>query len=91
MGGNFQEQVLALGKIGGQARAMMVTDWVERAIQYDHAIRDYLIERKSLYKAIVAFSGEHEYFVVGSIPIRPTRSLERGYKSHSRVVTPFLR
>ena len=58
---HFHEQILALNKIGGQARAMVVTSGIERAIQYYHAIRDYLIERKSPYKAIVAFSGEHEY------------------------------
>jgi len=58
---HFHEQVLALNKIGGQARAMVVTSGVDRAIQYFFAIRDYLVERKSPYKAIVAFSGEHEY------------------------------
>jgi type I restriction enzyme, R subunit len=58
---HFHEQVLALNKIGGQARAMVVTSGIERAIQYFCTIRDYLIERKSPYQAIVAFSGEHEY------------------------------
>jgi type I restriction enzyme R subunit len=58
---HFHEQVLALSKIGGHARAMVVTTGIERAIQYHHAIRDYLAERKSPYKAIVAFSGEHDY------------------------------
>jgi type I restriction enzyme, R subunit len=58
---HYHEQVIALNKIGGQARAMVVTSGIERAIQYFHAIRDYLQERKSPYKAIVAFSGEHEY------------------------------
>jgi type I restriction enzyme, R subunit len=58
---HFHEQVLAAGKIGGQARAMVVTGSVERAIQYFHAIKAYLIERKSPYQAIVAFSGEREY------------------------------
>jgi type I restriction enzyme R subunit len=58
---HFHEQVLALNKIGGQARAMVVTSGIERAIQYFHAIRDYLRDRKSPYQAIVAFSGEHEY------------------------------
>jgi type I restriction enzyme, R subunit len=58
---HFHEQVIGLGKIGGQARAMVVTSGIERAIQYSHAIRDYLAERKSPYRAIVAFSGEHEY------------------------------
>ena len=58
---HFHEQVIALNKIGGKARAMVVTSGIERAIQYFHAIRDYLMERKSTYQAIVAFSGEHEY------------------------------
>jgi len=58
---HFHEQVIALKKIDGQARAMVVTSGIERATQYFHAIRDYLIERKSPFKAIVAFSGEHEY------------------------------
>jgi type I restriction enzyme R subunit len=58
---HFHDQVLALNMIGGEARAMVVTSGIERAIQYYHAIRDYLAERKSRYRAIVAFSGEHEY------------------------------
>ncbi|HWM89696.1 MAG TPA: type I restriction endonuclease subunit R [Thermoanaerobaculia bacterium] len=58
---HFHEQVLDLNKIGGEARAMVVTSGIERAIQYYLAIRDYLEERKSPYRAIVAFSGEHEY------------------------------
>jgi type I restriction enzyme R subunit len=58
---HFHEQVLAAGKIGGQARAMVVTSGVERAIQYFHAFKAYLVERKSPYQAIVAFSGQYEY------------------------------
>ena len=58
---HFHDQVLAQGKIGGAARAMVVTNGVERAIQYFHAIRGYLTERKSRYQAIVAFSGDHEF------------------------------
>ena len=58
---HFHEQVLAHRKIGGHARAMVVTNGIRRAIQYFHAIREYLSERKSPYQAIVAFSGEHEY------------------------------
>jgi len=58
---HFHEQVIGLGKIGGEARVMVVTNGIERAIQYFHAIRDYLAERKSPYLAIVAFSGEYEY------------------------------
>jgi len=58
---HFHEQVMAAGKIGGQARAMVVTSGIERAIQYFHAFKTYLVERKSPYQAIVAFSGEHDY------------------------------
>ena len=58
---HFQEQVLAPSRIGGMARAMVVTSGIERAIQYYHAIRDYLLESKSPHRVIVAFSGEHEY------------------------------
>ena len=58
---HFHEQVVGLNKIGGLARAMVVTSGIERAIQYFHAIRDYLKERKSPYQAIVAFSGEHDF------------------------------
>jgi type I restriction enzyme R subunit len=58
---HFHEQMLAAGKIGGQARAMVVTNGIERAIQYFHAFKAFLVERKSPYQVIVAFSGEHDY------------------------------
>ena len=58
---NFHEQVVDQRKIGGQARAMVVTSSIRRAVTYFHAISEYLAQRKSPYKAIVAFSGEHEY------------------------------
>ena len=58
---HFHEQVIAAGKIGGAARAMVICNGIERAIQYFHAFKAYLVERKSPYQAIVAFSGEHDY------------------------------
>src|SRR5207249_9145250 len=58
---HFHEQVLARKKLGGQARAMVVTNGIQRAIQYKEAFDAYLKERKSPHKAIVAFSGEHEH------------------------------
>jgi type I restriction enzyme, R subunit len=39
----------------------VVCSSIERALQYFHAISAYLIERKSPYRAIVAFSGEPEW------------------------------
>ena len=58
---HFHEQVIAKNKIGGAARAMVVTNGIDRAIQYFQAIGDYLQQRKSQYRAIVAFSGEPEF------------------------------
>jgi type I restriction enzyme R subunit len=58
---HFLEQVIGQNKIGGQARAMVVTGNIQRAIEYFVAFTAYLTEIKSPYKAIVAFSGEPEY------------------------------
>lgn len=58
---HFHDKVLAARKIGGEARAMVVTSGIKRAIQYFEAISAYLKDRKSRYQAIVAFSGEHDY------------------------------
>ncbi len=58
---HFHEQVMALNKIGGKARAMLVCSGIERAVHYFHAFKAYLQERKTPYQAIVAFSGEHEF------------------------------
>lgn len=58
---HFHEQVISKGKIGGQARAMVVTSSIPRCIEYYYAINKCLAVRHSPYKAIVAFSGEHKY------------------------------
>ena len=58
---HFHDHVAGAGKIGGQARAMVVTSGIERAIQYFTAIKTYLQESKSPYQALVAFSGEFEH------------------------------
>ena len=58
---HFHEQVIAKGKIGGQARAMVVTENIPRCIEYYYAITKLLAERNSPFKAIIAFSNEHKY------------------------------
>ncbi len=58
---HFHEQVIAKKKIGGKARAMVVTADIPRCIEYWYAINKCLSERHSPYKTIVAFSGEHPY------------------------------
>ena len=58
---HFHEQVLNRNKIAGKARAMVITDGIERALNYFYAISEYLKQRKSPIKAIVAFSGKFNY------------------------------
>lgn len=64
---HFHNQVISKGKIGGQARAMVVTASILRAIDYYAAITKLLEERNSQYKAIVAFSGEKEHGIYGKV------------------------
>ena len=58
---HFHTQVIDKGKVGGQARAMVVTSSIMRAIEFYYEIKRLLEDRKSPYKAIVAFSGTKEY------------------------------
>ncbi len=58
---HFHTQVIDKGKVGGQARAMVVTSSILRAIEFYYEISRLLKERKSPYKAIVAFSGSKNY------------------------------
>lgn len=58
---HFHEQVIAKKKLGGKARAMVVTASIPRCIEYYYAINKCLADRHSPYKTIVAFSGEHKY------------------------------
>lgn len=48
-------------KIKGQARAMVVASSIKRAIEYYMSITRLLQERKSPYRAVVAFSGDAQY------------------------------
>ena len=83
---HFHDRVAAPRKVGGEARAMVVTNGVERAIQYFHAVREYLKSRKSPYRAIVAFSGEQEYggskVTEASLNGFPARQIASKIKEH---------
>ena len=58
---HFHSQVYKPKKLGGEARAMVVTNGIEQAIQYYYAITKYLSELKLPYQAIVAFSGDFDH------------------------------
>jgi type I restriction enzyme, R subunit len=48
-------------RIDNKARAMIVTGSIKKAVEYFDAIKDTLKERKSPYKAIIAFTGDTEH------------------------------
>lgn len=58
---HFITKVAGAGKVGGQARAMVVTSSIIRAIEFHKAINKRLEELHSPYRALVAFSGDKEY------------------------------
>ena len=58
---HFHESVFLPRKIDGHARAMVVTDGVDRAIDYHRAISAYIKENGYPYRSIIAFSGERQH------------------------------
>ena len=82
---HFHDQVIAKGKIGGKARAMVVTSSIERCIDYYYAICKCLADRRSPYKAIIAFSGEKEYggktLTAASINGFPDNKIEKVFRN----------
>jgi type I restriction enzyme R subunit len=55
---HFLENVIRKKRMGGLAKAMLVTSSRANAVKYKKAFDDYLGKINSPYKAIVAFSGE---------------------------------
>jgi type I restriction enzyme R subunit len=82
---HFHSDVISKGKVGGKARAMVVTSGIQRAIEYYYAIDNCLRVRKSPFKAIIAYSGEKE---VGGQSVKesdinrfPSTQIEKRFKS----------
>lgn len=57
---HFMENVVRKKRMGGLAKAMLVTSSRKNAVKYKKAFDDYLLKINSPYKAVVAFSGEIE-------------------------------
>lgn len=82
---HFLNDVIAKHKIGGKARAMVVTSSIKRAVDYYKAITQLLLEMHSPYKAIIAFSGTTDYMgqqaTEADINGFPSAKIEREFKS----------
>jgi len=70
---HFMDEIIRKKRMGGQAKAMLVTSSRANAVKYKKAFNDYLLKINSPYKAIVAFSGEVE---------GQTESNLNGFSSH---------
>lgn len=81
---HFINNVINKNKVGGQARAMVVTAGIERAIDYYYAISKQLQDMKSPYKAVIAFSGKKVYHgkeeTESSINKFPSADIEKNMK-----------
>ncbi|MEA5140115.1 type I restriction endonuclease subunit R [Arcicella rigui] len=55
---HFMENVIRKKRMGGLAKAMLVTSSRANAVKYKKAFDDYLLKINSPFKAVVAFSGE---------------------------------
>ena len=58
---HFNESIFTPQLQGARARAMVVTDGVNRAIDYYLAMSDYIQEKELPFQAIIAFSGERDH------------------------------
>lgn len=58
---HFHLQVAGKRKLRGKARAMVIARQIKPAMEYKAAFDAYLKKIKSPYRAIVAFSGKHEF------------------------------
>ena len=81
---HFINNVINKNKVGGQARAMVVTAGIERAIDYYYAISKQLQDMRSPYKAVIAFSGKKVYHgkeeTEASINKFPSADIEKNMK-----------
>lgn len=55
---HFMDRVVRTKRLKGKAKAMVVTQNIEMAIRYYHAITKILDEKGNPFKAMIAFSGE---------------------------------
>ena len=58
---HFESAVRLPKKLGGKARAMVVAEGVNRAIEYYYAIKKHINENSLPYDVLVAFSGDREH------------------------------
>src|SRR5690554_7684144 len=83
---HFMENVVRKKRMGGLAKAMLVTSSRKNAVKYKKAFDDYLLKINSPYKAVVAFSGEIERQTKASLNGFSSASIPKEFRSEERRV-----
>ncbi len=77
---HFMENVVQKRKIGGKAKAMIVTSSRKKAVKYKYAFDKYLRAINSPFKAIVAFSGEIDGETESSLNSFPSGNISEEFE-----------
>ena len=80
---HFMENVVQKKRMGGLAKAMLVTSSRKNAVQYKKAFDDYLQKINSPHKAIVAFSGEIDGQTEVSLNGFPSNSIPAEFEKNN--------
>ena len=76
----FLENVVAKKKIGGNAKAMLVTSSRKKAVQYKKIFDEYLKSINSPFKSIVAFSGKIDEQTESSLNGFPSSNIPKEFE-----------
>jgi type I restriction enzyme, R subunit len=77
---HFMENVIRKKRMGGLAKAMLVTSSRANAVLYKKAFDQYLLDSNSPYKAIVAFSGEIDAQTEASLNGFPSNNIPKEFE-----------
>ena len=78
---HFMDSVIRKKKIGGKAKAMLVTSSRKKAVRYKKEFDKYLQSINSPYKAIVAFSGDIDGETESSLNGFPSANIPNEFKN----------
>ena len=79
---HFMENIIRKKRMGGLAKAMLVTSSRANAVKYKKVFDDYLQKINSPYKAIVAFSGEIDGQTEGKLNGFPGNSIPKEFEKN---------
>lgn len=79
---HFMENVIQKKRMGGLAKAMLVTSSRANAVKYKKAFDEYLHKINSPYKAVVAFSGEIDEQTEANLNGFPSNNIPKEFEKN---------